>query len=225
MSTNYNALLSSEKKLKKIIVEYLVIVYKIHSKLWNELDQAESFDIHPIYDNVERRIKKAWIMEEELIDECIWTISKDQPRANHLRFIISIIYCAKDLTRASEYSQSISKIILRKKISKKHISYLKPIIKLYLNIIDKIVEIYSSKIEDKLEKFDEINLEFEDKMEKNEKEIREKIKNIDNEIIYIHLSQIIRLISSTIERIKTVFPSTVFINSITSIHSIKKNND
>lgn len=32
MSTNYNILLRSEKQLKKLVLEYLDLVYKIHTK-------------------------------------------------------------------------------------------------------------------------------------------------------------------------------------------------
>lgn len=224
MPTNYNILLKSEKKLKKIIIEYLDLVHKIHLKLWDELGEFKSDEIHFAYDNVERRIKKAILMEEELIDECIWTISKDDPRANHLRFIISIIYCAKDLTRASEYAQTMAKIIMRKNFDSEHMEFLKPISKLYLKTIEKSMKIYASSIEEKTEKFDELNHEFEIELEKQEQLIREKLKESAKEITYINISQITRLISSTIERIKTVFPSTIFVKSTTtSINTIKNN--
>ena len=108
MSTNYNILLKSEKKLKELTVSYLALIHEIHQKLWNDVDKhVSSEDISLIFDNTERRQKRSLVMEDELLDECIWTISKDDPRANHLRFIISVICSTKDLTRASEYSQSI----------------------------------------------------------------------------------------------------------------------
>lgn len=222
MPTNYNILLKSEKKLKKIIIEYLDLVHKIHLKLWDELGEFKSNEIHFAYDNVERRIKKAILMEEELIDECIWTISKDDPRANHLRFIISVIYSAKDLTRASEYAQTMAKIIMRKNFNNEHMNFLKPISKLYLETIEKSMKIYASSIDEKAEKFDELNHQFEVDLEKEEELIREKLKESSREITYINISQITRLINSTIERIKTIFPSTIFVKSTTtSINTIK----
>lgn len=219
MSTNYNILLKSEKKLKKIIVEYLELVYRIHSKLWNELIDGET---HSAFDNTERRVKQAILMEDELIDECVWTISKDDPRANHLRFIISVIYCAKDLTRASEYAQSIAKIIIRKQIAKENILLIKPIVNLYLDVISKIIKIYSSNADDKLEKVDDLYLQFEIKLEENEKKLRSEFKEDKNEITYLHISQITRLINSTIERIKSIFPSTMFVKSSTTTISVGK---
>lgn len=210
MSTNYKILLQSEKELKKIISEYLEFVYKIHSKLWNELNEE---DYHKAYDNSERRFKQALIMEDELIDECVWTISKDDPRANHLRFIISVIYCAKDLTRAAEYAQSIAKIIIRKNIEQKYVKALDPIVTLYLNVIQKIIKIYLSTTEDKIEKVDQLYLEFEVMLENNEKKMREKFDE-QSKITYLYISQITRLINSTIERVKSVFPSTMFVKSL-----------
>lgn len=218
MSTNYKILLQSEKELKKIIAEYLELVYKIHSKLWIELKENE---YHLAFDNTERRLKQAILMEDELIDECIWTISKDDPRANHLRFIISVIYCAKDLTRAAEYAQSIAKIIIRKNIEKKYIESLKSIIDLYLDTINKIIKLYLSSTEDKSEKSDELYLNFELKLEENEKKLRDKF-NHETEIIYLYISQITRLINSTIERIKSVFPSTMFVKSNTTSINVNK---
>ena len=223
MSTNYNILLRSEKQLKKLIIEYLDLTQKIHTKFWKELNETDKENYGIILDNTERRIKQAFLMEEELIDECIWTISKDGPRANHLRFIVSIIYCAKDLTRACEYSQSIIKIIMRRNIDKNNLKPIQPIVTSYLDLIAKIIKIYSSNHEDKIEKVDEITLEFETKLDEYETKLREEFKNDPNQITYLYVSQIIRFINSTIERIKSVFPSTLFIKSNTTvINSDKK---
>lgn len=220
MSTNYNILLRSEKQLKKLIIEYLDLVYKIHTKFWKELNGIEKENYGTVLDNTERRIKQAFLMEEELIDECIWTISKDGPRANHLRFIVSIIYCAKDLTRASEYAQSIIKIVMRRNIDQNNLVPIQPIVDAYLALIAKIIKIYNSNHEDKIEKVDELTLEFETQLDEQETKLREEFKNDPNQITYLYVSQIIRFINSTIERIKSVFPSTLFIKSATTVISV-----
>ena len=61
MSTNYNILLKSEKKLRTLISEYLTIVYDIHRKLWTDADKyiEGKADIDSIYDNCSRRLKRS----------------------------------------------------------------------------------------------------------------------------------------------------------------------
>ena len=154
MSTNYNILLESEKKLKELIIEYIHLVHEIHFKLWRDIEKDKD-ELRSVLDNVERRLQKSKVLEEELLDECIWTISKDDPRANHLRFIISIIYATKDLSRACEYAKAIAKLIVRKSFKVEWIKYLKPVSKLYLDQIESLLKIYQSNIDDKFEKIEE----------------------------------------------------------------------
>lgn len=221
MSTNYNILLKSEKKLKGLIINYLSLVYEIHNKLWNDVDKYIDDDHKGIiFDNAERRLKRSLTMEEELLDECIWTISKDDPRANHLRFIISIIYSAKDLSRSCEYAQSIAKIFVRNALDKNVLKELKPITKLYLEYIQQITKIYESNSQNKLDKFDEMNNDFEIKFEKLQKECRKYFSN--DEIIQHRVSQINRLIFSTIERLQSVSTSVLISKSTTKTIEVKK---
>ena len=215
MSTNYNILLRSEKQLKKLVLEYLDLVYKIHTKAWAELNASAPADYGVVFDNVERRLKRALLQEEELIDECIWTISKDDPRANHLRFIVSIIYCTKDLTRACEYAQSILKIIIRRNLDAAALDPLRPIVKTYLELLAKIIKVYSSAQEDKLERVDELITSFETTLTAQEAEVKARFGD-DPQVLSLYISQIIRLINSTIERTKSVFPSTLFIKASAS---------
>lgn len=223
MSTNYNILLKSEKKLRELISSYLSLVHEIHRKLWKDAEKYsnENEDINLIYDNCSRRLKRSEAMENELLDECIWTISKDDPRANHLRFIISIIYSTKDICRACEYAQSIAKIIVRNKLDQRAIKTLQKASKIYLENIETIIKVYKSNSLDNLDKIDEIISIFDSKIEQIEKENRKLFDG--DEIIQYQISQIIRLISSTIERIQSIFSSILFSKTHTiTIDSAKK---
>ena len=112
---------------------------------------------------------------------------------------------------------------MRRNIDKNNLKPIQPIVTSYLDLISKIIKIYSSNHEDKIEKVDEITLEFETKLDEYETKLREEFKNDPNQITYLYVSQIIRFINSTIERIKSVFPSTLFIKSNTTvINSDKK---
>ncbi|MBD5423292.1 MAG: hypothetical protein HDR43_02245 [Mycoplasma sp.] len=207
MSTNYNILLKSEKKLKELILSYILLAHEIHNKLWLDANKYLNENLHLIFDNVERRMKRSRDMEDELLDECIWTISKDDPRANHLRFIISIIYSTKDISRSCEYAQSIAKIIVRSNLNEKIIKSINPLSKLYLNYIEKILELNNSDLENKIDQFDDLNLDFEKNYEKFIKENRKVFEN--DEVVQYQLTQICRLIFSVIERLQSIF-STIF---------------
>ena len=207
MSTNYNILLESEKKLKELIIEYIHLVHEIHFKLWRDIEKDKD-ELRSVLDNVERRLQKSKVLEEELLDECIWTISKDDPRANHLRFIISIIYATKDLSRACEYAKAIAKLIVRKSFKVEWIKYLKPVSKLYLDQIESLLKIYQSNIDDKFEKIEELNVSYETSLEKIY--VSNK-KQLSDEIAFFRINQVSRLMASTIERIQFIFSSTVFV--------------
>ncbi|WP_022935171.1 PhoU domain-containing protein [Mesomycoplasma moatsii] len=221
MSTNYNILLKSEKRLKELIVSYLSLVHEIHNKLWQDIDKYTDGEKNIIFDNTERRLKRSMTKEDELLDECIWTISKDDPRANHLRFIISVIYSTKDLSRSCEYAQSIAKVVVRNNLDKTTMKFMRPTAKLYLDYIEQIIKLYKGTINDKFEKFDEFNLEFESKFEKLQKENRKHFSS--DEIVQFQIIQICRLISSTTERLQSIFSSFLFSKSETKTIEIKKN--
>lgn len=224
MSTNYNILLKSEKKLKDLILSYILLMHEIHKKLWLDTNKYINDNLHIIFDNVERRLKRSKDMEDELLDECIWTISKDDPRANHLRFIISIIYSAKDISRSCEYAQSIAKIIVRNNINQNVIKNFMPFSKLYLEYIENVIKLNNSSSNNKIDLFDELNINFENKYEKFQKEIN---KNFDkDEVIQYQLNQISRLIFSVIEKLQSIFSTIFFSKSqskTTTIELSKKN--
>lgn len=203
MSTNYNILLKSEKKLKNLILSFTLLAHEIHKKLWIDAEKYVDSNLHIIFDNAERRLKRSKDLEDELLDECIWTISKDDPRANHLRFIISIIYSTKDISRACEYAQSIAKIIVRSHLSQNIINTLNPLKELYLKYIEDVIKLSESKLENKIDSFDEMNIEFESEYEKFLKVIRKNYENDD--VVQYQVIQISRLIFSVIEKIQSVF--------------------
>ena len=211
MSTNYNILLKSEKKLKDLILSYILLMHEIHKKLWADANKYINDNLHIIFDNVERRLKRSKDMEDELLDECIWTISKDDPRANHLRFIISIIYSTKDISRSCEYAQSIAKIIVRNNINQDVIKNFMPLSKLYLEYIENVMKLNNGTSNNKLDLFDELNINFENKYEKFQKEINKSFGK--DEVIQYQLNQISRLVFSVVEKLQSIFLTIFFSKS------------
>ncbi|WP_462217884.1 phosphate signaling complex protein PhoU [Mycoplasmoides genitalium] len=108
---NYQILKRSEKKLLKLFFEYFKHVINAHETLNQLLCE----------DNLEKRkelIKTIYEMEDQsnrsefkLINESIWTISKNSPLASHLRLTITIIMSSRDLERICDYANNLTKFI------------------------------------------------------------------------------------------------------------------
>ncbi len=209
MSTNYKALIRSEKNLKKMVLEFLEYSYTTHEKLWNQIFSDVESD--KILDYIVARNKESEQRERDLLDECIWTISKDDPRANHLRFIISIIYSGKDIANTTNYSHSMINIFIRKKVLKKQIVMLEDLIRNYLETFGKYIKIYKNeKIKDMFDETEKIYLEFIEMSNVVTKKIRKELTEESHELDYFPISRIVKYIENTIESIKSIFANTLF---------------
>ncbi len=208
MATNYNSLITSEKNLKKMVMEFLEYSFATHEKLWKYIFNQE--DGHKIIDSIESRVKEAEQKERDLVDECIWTISKDDPRANHLRFVISIIYSAKDIAIATNYSLTIAKTFVRKQINQNHIIMIEDLSKNYLDLLQKYMKIYKDKkIRDIFDQTEKMYSDFIELSHEVMKAIKLQLANEDNELDYFPISQIVKSMEITIERIKSIFANAV----------------
>lgn len=200
MAINYNSMIKSEKELSKSIINYVSFCEEVHTKLWNKI--KEGIDYNQIIDSIERKIKKSDYMESDLIDECIWIISKDTPRANHLRKIVSFIYQTKDIERAISYSLTIIKTISRNNLEINKLKNIEKIVIDYLKLISSFIKLYKDKKEnDKFEKAEELTLVF----QKSSHEVSKKIKKEINIEKYLAINIIIKNIESTVERLKSIF--------------------
>ncbi len=143
MATNYNSLVSSENKLKEQFYEYLDLTYLIHKKLWDYISSGKLDDSAIADLNNDEEKSDNW--ERDILDECVWIISKDQPRSSHLRFIISIIYSAKDLERVADYAIDIAEDIISNKVSKEEMDHFKRVSSEYLSFFKAFIEIIKKK--------------------------------------------------------------------------------
>lgn len=105
MAINFFSLEKSEIELKQSFNEFLRLCFKIHEKVAEILKSKELND-EIIREMHEYKIK-AKEKKRDVRDDCIWILSKDQPRANHLRFIIAVLYSVRDLERIAEQGYNI----------------------------------------------------------------------------------------------------------------------
>ncbi len=105
MATNFFSLEKSEFELKQSFLEFANMCYKHHLKACEILKENEISDA--IVSDMALKKTKAKDKKRDIKDDCIWIISKDQPRSNHLRFIVAILYSSRDLERIAEQAYNI----------------------------------------------------------------------------------------------------------------------
>lgn len=117
MSVNYGLLKESENEIMgefRIFYDYII---EIQSALYNSLIARKDQNItEEDFDNIQSMVKKAEIMHNDLLSNCIWLIQKNEPRASHLRFIIAIVYSIKSLLYISDGVVKIANFFYKKKI-------------------------------------------------------------------------------------------------------------
>lgn len=133
MSVNYSVLKDNEAVLlvqfKEFFEETIDFSAFVLGAFIKNDDNVELFEVaiekdHSI--NVKRK---------DLIDECIWSIQKNNPRANHLRFIICLINSLSDIRRISSHAVNFSKF------------YAKNNSEINDKIRDRIIDLYSLTIQ------------------------------------------------------------------------------
>lgn len=108
MVINILSIEKSEFELKENFLAFLAMCLKMHQKVFDFLDSEDWFDekkMEYFYQyKMRSKEKKAYLR-----DDCIWIISKDQPRANHLRFVVAILYSIVNLDQIVQQNYAIVK--------------------------------------------------------------------------------------------------------------------
>ncbi|MCF0218110.1 MAG: hypothetical protein HUJ42_03675 [Malacoplasma sp.] len=105
MVINFFSLEKSEFELKQNFLEFLDMCYRNYAKVFGILKEDKINDeIISEFLNKKMTVRDK---KRDIRDDCIWIISKDQPRANHLRFIIAVLYASWDLQRIGEQTYNI----------------------------------------------------------------------------------------------------------------------
>ncbi|WP_033159957.1 PhoU domain-containing protein [Mycoplasmoides alvi] len=114
MAINYGTLKQSEKELISKFYDYLEHTYQMHLKVLEALDSYEDLiNKNKLLQEIYEMEKMSNIIHSDLLDESVWIISKEQPQASHLRFVIAIINSINDLERICDYANNLSKFLDR----------------------------------------------------------------------------------------------------------------
>lgn len=103
--TNYKHLKQEEKELVNSFKTFLKNVLFFFEK------QYKSFILKG---NAEEMLDESIDMDKkyssecrDILDDCIWFIQKNEPRANHLRLIVALINSLNDIKRISNYAVTL----------------------------------------------------------------------------------------------------------------------
>jgi Ribonuclease G/E len=105
---------------------------------------------------------------------------------------------------------TISKTFVRKEINKAHIDMIKDLSKSYLDLLQRYIKIYKDKkIKDIFDETEKMYAEFIELSHEAMKGIRKELTNEDSELLYFPISQIVKSMEGTVERVKSVFANAV----------------
>lgn len=110
MATNYESLENSEIRLRNMFYAYYDHVLKTQEILLQKLKNNKKIT-HADFDEIRDLENMSNQKEAEIMDEGLWMISKENPKANHLRFVMAILYSIKDLERMSDYVYTITQFL------------------------------------------------------------------------------------------------------------------
>lgn len=114
MAINFDTLKASEDNLRRMFLKFYNHVLLSQEYLLKRF--KASAQLTPLqYAHILSAEKKANKMEAQILDETSWIISKDMPRAAHLRFLIAIIRSIRDLERMGDFVERVATILQSQK--------------------------------------------------------------------------------------------------------------
>lgn len=144
MSANYGLVRTSEKELTQKLLKFyrhvkkswlnLITLISKHTKITNN-----------IYAQFQENENKSNHAEADILNETIWSISRNQPVANHLRFAISIIYSISDLERMADYVMNSINIIKNNNLNDETLDIIKDTYKLSYECMNKLFSTLTTK--------------------------------------------------------------------------------
>ncbi len=105
--TNYGQLKAEEKEIINTFKSYLWDTITFFETTFNNIITKNNAE--ELFDDSIEKDKKLINQGRDILDDCIWFIQKNEPRANHLRLIIAIINSLNDVKRISNYTVTLTK--------------------------------------------------------------------------------------------------------------------
>lgn len=144
MSANYVLVRTSEKELTQKLLKFYRHVKKSWSNLITLISKHTKIT-NNIYKQFQTNENKSNHMEADILNETIWSISRNQPVANHLRFAVSIIYSISDLERMADYVMNSVNIIKNNNFNEEVLDIIKDAYKLSYDCMNNLLKTLTTK--------------------------------------------------------------------------------
>ncbi len=212
MASNYELLLSSENELSILFFESLDYLLKMHKNLWKFIFTNKINDKN--YEKINNKIlfftENAYKNHKDILDDCVWILSKDQPRANHLRYIISMIYSIKDMDALAKYPNKVLDNLNKNlKISKN----LENLVNAYLQTFEKMIHLLKEKkIEETYNKSKILKEKF---LKSYDSFMGKSFSNIlkEEEKHFLEIYKVVKCLDKTIDHLFNLFDNFKFIKN------------
>lgn len=114
MAINFDTLKTSENYLRGMFLKFYNHVLESQNYLYSKFKSNKKLN-QTNYNWIYKNEVKANQYEAQILDEASWIISKDMPRAAHLRYQIAIIRSIRDLERMGDFVDRVAHILKNQK--------------------------------------------------------------------------------------------------------------
>lgn len=145
MAINYETMKSSENELLTEFEKFFKHVYDTWKYFLKHLksDSVEEDVLTKVYELEEL----SNFYEAQIRDDCIWTISKNQPLGSHLRFIIAILESSASLERMADHAMYATRYFaMNKKVNKDIVKLIVDVLEESIDAVKKIFESVVGKL-------------------------------------------------------------------------------
>ncbi|ADE19349.1 PhoU domain-containing protein [Mycoplasma crocodyli] len=216
---NYDLLKEEEKILKSDFMKYFEHSISMH-KLIKEMyksDFSNEKKCEEFVEEVNSLETKSNHIHAILLEDAVWFISKETPKANHLRFVIGIINSIFDLERICDHAQRIALFKARNKtvsiFMKETVVELENNIenfsnKIYEALLNfKVMNVYNQCIKDSEDFF----LNYKNKLYSIYNEIDSMDKSKNGTLI--DFVTVLKNLDRTVDHFRNILENFVFINN------------
>ncbi len=105
--TNYGQLKNEEKEIINTFKSFLLSSINFYETVFDGM--LKKVNVEELFDEAIEKDKNFIKYGQDILDDCIWFIQKNEPRANHLRLVIAIINSLNDVKRISNYTVTLAK--------------------------------------------------------------------------------------------------------------------
>ncbi len=111
MTNKYSILKDDEKKIFSTFVnQFQLLIESLENTCKVFQDGGDS---EKLFEATLKFDKQNISVANDIVDECVWLIQKNEPRANHLRFFVALINSCNNLKRNSAYLVNFTKFYFK----------------------------------------------------------------------------------------------------------------